>query len=355
MERFVFVAAITVAVIVALSYSVSQMPWSVQIDGIDHRRDPVFDVAAGRIEPQAFATSSIAVRHAAARIVITPEDRIDVSVEIENPGRLPMPELEFDDNRLTIDGRLGGRVGDCGEESVDVRGYGDIAEAELPLVTIRAPRALSFDMHGASRAEIGPSQAFKGSFSGCGDARIGDVADDLELDIAGSGEIVAGSARELSANLAGSAELQAGAIAEGADLDLAGAGEVRLASVSGALNISTAGSGEVEIAGGALSSADIEIAGSGDVSIAAPIERLSADIVGSGAIDVAATVGDIDADIAGSGGVRVQSMTGNLSQDVFGSGRVEIGSRAPAAPAQVQSPEAVPPAPTPPPAAPGIP
>ena len=177
----------------------------------------------------------------------------------------------------------------------------------------------------ASNAEIGPAQALDASFSGCGIAQIGDVAENLSVDLAGSGEVRTGSAGELSADLAGSGELFVGAVANGAKVDVAGSGRVEIASLTGALSMDGAGSGNLLVQGGAITDANIDLAGSGDVSIAAPVQRLEVSIVGSGDVDVAAAVGDIEAEIAGSGGVSAQSVTGAVHREVWGSGEIRIG------------------------------
>ena len=326
MERFVFVAAVTVAIVLGLFHFLGGPSWSINIDGFEGgRHDPVLQVSAGRLADQTYQTSDIEVRYAAARVVVTPEDRQDLVIAIDNPGHAPMPEVRMEGGRLIVDGRLRGRVSDCKHDSVELRGYGAIARADLPLIQIRAPRTLSVDVGGASSSEIGPAQALDASFSGCGGAQIGDVAENLSIDLAGSGEVRAGSAGGLSADLAGSGEIYVGAVADGAKVDIAGSGRVEVASLTGTLSMDGAGSGDLTVQGGAITEANIDLAGSGDVSIAAPVQRLEVSIVGSGDVDVAAAVGDIEAEIAGSGGVSAQSVTGAVHREVWGSGEIRIG------------------------------
>lgn len=341
MERFVFVTAIIVAIFFALSQMIGG-GHSISFNIGDFEgggADPVVEVSAGQLPAQTYADGGIDIRHAAARIVVTPEDRTDISIEIDNPGKLPMPEVRNEDGDLVIDGRVRGRIQECLEEAVDVRGYGVIASPELPLITIRAPRNVSIDIGSGGTTEIGPSQTLELEFSGCGAAHIGDVADTLGVDLSGSGAIVTGAARTLKADIAGSGSLRTGAIAERADIDLAGSGEVELASLAGALALDGAGSGAVSIGGGALTEANIDLAGSGGVEIAAPIQNLQVGIVGSGDVNVPATVGDVSADIAGSGNVSIRAVTGAVSKDVWGSGDVRVGGAAPPArPAPPQPP-----------------
>lgn len=327
MERFVFVAAIVGAVIFALVHMAGgghTLRFSVG-DFDTGGADPVVEVSAGQLAAQTYADAGIEVRHAAARVVVMPEDRTDISVAIDNPGRVPMPEIRTDGGRIIVDGHLRGRIQGCQGDQVEVRGYGAVASTDLPTITIHAPRTLSVDVGSGSTTEIGPSQSLDASFSGCGSAQIGDVADTLGLDLSGSAEIAAGSARVLKADVAGSGALTGGAIAERADIDVAGSGEVELASLTGALGYDGAGSGNLRIRGGALSDANIDLAGSGDVEITAPVEHLQVSIVGSGDVSVVAAVGEVDADIAGSGGVSVQSVTGAVRKEVWGSGDVVVG------------------------------
>jgi hypothetical protein len=326
MERFVFIVAVTVAALYAAAHTIgADRSLSFSVGDLDGGGDPVVEVGAGELAARTYANGDIEIRHAAARIVVTPEDRADISIEIDNPGQLPMPEIHAEDGQLIVEGRLRGRIQECLEDAVDVRGYGVIAAPELPLITIRAPRTLSLDIGSGSVTRIGPSQTLEAAFSGCGSADIGDVAETLGLDLSGAGAVNAGAARVLKADMAGSGALRVGAVAERAEIDLAGSGEVDLASLTGALALDGAGSGSFRLGGGALTEANIDLAGSGDVEIAAPVQHLQVSIVGSGDVDVAGAVGDIDADIAGSGGITAQAVTGAVRKNVWGSGDVHVG------------------------------
>jgi hypothetical protein len=326
MERFVFVAAVTIALVAGAFYFLGGPSWSIHIDDFEGgRQDPVVEVSAGRMEAQTYTASEISVRYAAANVVVTPEDRADIAVEIDNPGRTPMPEVRVEGGELIVDGRLRRRIGECNADGVELRGYGSVSRAEMPRVQIRAPRALRIHVGGASNAEIGAAQSLDASFSGCGEATIGDVADTLALELAGSGSVRAGTARSLEAELAGSGEIETGAIAEGAEVDVAGSGHVVIASLNGALSMDGAGSGNLDVRGGAITTASVDLAGSGDVNLAGPVERLEVSIVGSGDVEVDGAVGDINAEIAGSGGVSAGSVTGEVRKETWGSGDVHIG------------------------------
>jgi|CXWL01.1.fsa_nt_gi hypothetical protein len=338
MERFVFIAAVTFAIIfgvVALvgggHLNVGRGAFNIEFDGDGFRQDPVVETAPGRMEAQAFVGDELRLKHAAARVTITPEDRQDFLIEIDNPGHAPMPEVTTADGHVIIDGRLAGRIDNClSDGGVDLRGYGDVAGADLPRINIRAPRRLVVSLGEGSSTEIGATEALELDFSGCGTATLADVAGALELDVAGSGQVRAGAARSLSADVAGSGDIVVGAITEGAEIDIAGSGTVTIANLAGPLSSDGAGSGDVIVQGGAITTAKIDLAGSGQVNIAASVQRLEVSILGSGGVDVAGDVGDIEADIAGSGSVTARTVTGAVTKDVLGSGDVRVsGERLP--------------------------
>lgn len=328
MERFVFVAAVTIAIIVGVVafFGGPHFNFGINIDSDARGIAPVVQVTAGRMESQAYAGSELRIRNAAANVVITPEDRTDYLVEIDNSaGQAPMPTVAIEGGRVTIDGQLRGRIADCTNGGASLRGYGDVTAEQMPRITIRAPRALNIDRSGAGTTEIGAAESVDLDFSGCGTANVGDLSGDLDLDVSGSGQIHAGAAHSLTADMAGSGEVSVGVVAEDANIDIAGAGSITVASVTGALSVDGAGSGNVAVQGGAITNAEIDLAGSGDVSIAAPVQNLNVSIVGSGDVDVTAAVGDIDADIAGSGSVTAPSVTGTVQKEIFGSGEVRVG------------------------------
>ena len=326
MERFVFVTAVTCALIYAAFSLLGGHGHSLKIDvDFDGPTAELVEVAPGRFEQQAFAGARLSLDHTAAHVVITPEAREDFLIEIDNPGHAPMPTVDSDGDTVAIDGHLRGRIGDCQSGGgADLRGYGEFPLTDLPTITIRAPMTLKVDLSGAGLTEIGASQSLQIDQSGCGEVTFADVADAVSLDLAGSGAVRGGAARSLSADMAGSGSASLGAVANGAEVDLAGSGNVVLASLIGALTADQAGSGSVTIQGGALSSANIDLASSGKVTITAPVQRLDASVLGSGEVIVEGTVGDLNAEIAGSGRATAQAATGAVRCEVLGSGEVVV-------------------------------
>lgn len=329
MERFVFVAAVTIAIILGVvavfggRFVHFSGDWDIDADA---RMAPLVEVAPGNMAAQSYVGDKLDLDDLAANVVITTEDRADYMIEIANPaGRAPMPEIRVEGGRITVDGRLSRRIERCTEGGADLRDYGSVSAEELPRVTIRAPRDLNVSRDGAGTLEIGPTQSLDLDFSSCGSATVGDVVGALNIDLAGSGRIAAGAAQSLSADVAGSGGLSVGAVAQGANVDIAGSGEVRIASLNGDLSADGAGSGNLSVQGGAVNDANVDLAGSGDVDIMAPIRSLRVSIVGSGSLDVGGEVGDIEADIAGSGNVSARAVTGSIRKDVWGSGDVRVG------------------------------
>lgn len=333
MERFVFVAAVTFAAIFAFAamlghghFNVGDGEFNIEF-GDEGGVDEMVSAAPGRMETRVFEGEELILRHVAARVTITPEDRADFSIEIENPGRAPMPAVTAESGTVRINGQLRGRISECREAGgVKLEGYGELAAVDLPQIIIRAPRALRLSFGGAGTAQIGPSETLVLGASGCGSVTAGDVAGAIEVEQSGAGWVTAGAGRNLRLESTGAGHFSAGALAEGAEIGLTGAGDVTLASLRGALEIDSTGAGSITINGGAVTDAAIELSGAGGVDIAASVQRLNADIVGPGAVNVTATVGDVEAEIRGPGSVNLRAVSGRIiRQDVTGPGSLNVG------------------------------
>lgn len=331
MERFVFVAAIVVASIFAIGalFGGHREGWGIHFN-VDGDEDgfgtaELVQLVPAQVPAQSYQAGAIRLRHIAARVVVTPEDRTDVSIEIDNPGSAPTPQVSLEEGRLTIDGQLRGRIGSCSEEGVDLRGYSFVPTEQMPLITIRTPRDLDLSFTGAGRAEIGATQALSLNINGCARANAGDVAAEADLDLNGSGQIVVAGAQHVSVDLNGSGDVRVETVRAGADAEVNGSGNVTIANLTGALSIDNRGSGSLSVGAGAVTGADIELFGSGQVTLGAPIERLNVSIFGSGDVEAPVAVGELEAEIFGSGDVRVQSVSGALRQESRGSGSVRVG------------------------------
>jgi len=330
MERFVFVAAIVVASIFALGAIFGgphSSRWGFHFDIDDEGRgtSELVELTAGQASAQAYEAGSIRLRHVAARVLVTAEDRSDISVEIDNPGGAPMPVVTLEGGRLTVNGQLRGRIGNCTEEGVDLHGYGFTTYDRMPLITIRTPRTVDLSLTGAGRAEIGASDELNLDVNGCAHATAGDVSGAVEVNLNGSGQIVVAGGQEANIDVNGSGQVRIEAVRAGAESEVNGSGGVVIANLTGPLTMDNRGSGSLEVLGGAVTEADIELFGSGQVTLAAPTERLMVQIFGSGDVEAPVTVGALEAEIFGSGDVRVQAVTGELRQEARGSGSVRVG------------------------------
>lgn len=275
--------------------------------------------AAGLTAALPAAAQSVEIREAVARVVVIPEDRTDVAVEIE-PGQsgLPTPRVVRRGADVRIFGELGRNpTRSCssgsadarqpGEgASVEVRGHGRINMEDAPLIVVRTPRDVDVSTDGAVFGSVGrgASSLELGSM-GCGGWTVANVRGPASLSIGGSGSIRAGATDALKANIGGSGSVHAGAT-RNLDANIGGSGSIRVASVQGDVATAIGGSGGIRIDGGRIG-------------------RLTAAIGGSGSVDASAPVGDVSATIAGSGSVRVASVSGSVSQNSFGVGRVVVG------------------------------
>jgi hypothetical protein len=323
MERFVFVTAIVIAVVYA---AVAMLGSHIQVnfsDAIDP--SPVVQVAPGTMTTQTFAGKDLHIKDAAAVVTITPEDRQDFSIQIDNPGHAPMPAISATDGDVVVDGKLRGRIRECDDDSVELRGYSTVSRTDLPHIIIHAPRALTTEVNGAVYADVAAAQSVDGTFSGCGQSTIADVAGALKITSNGSGAVHASAAQSLEAQLSGSGRVETGAIAGDANITTDGSGSVTISSLNGNLVGHSSGSGGVHVQGGHIGTADITLVGSGGATIGAPVQTLKVHGVGSGDVEVTAPVGNIDADLVGSGDVIAPSMTGAMTGHQVGSGRVRVG------------------------------
>jgi hypothetical protein len=179
----------------------------------------------------------------------------------------------------------------------------------------------------ASNATIGRSKEAHLSMAGSGKINIADTTGDLHMDIAGSGNIRAGSAADVHADVAGSGSAVMGAINGGLHLDIAGSGDFSATKVNGPVHVGIVGAGSVNIPQGIANPLHVDIMGAGNF------------IFGGEAVDPHVSA-------LGSGRVKLRSYTGKMHSD--GMVDVQVGPEgfpsAPPAPAAPPAPPA-PPAP----------
>ncbi len=256
------------------------------------------------------AAPRVEIKDAVARVTVIPEDRGDIKVEfLSTNAKLPL-QVRTANGKVTIDGDLDRKIRSCkgerGVVRVQVAGVGEVAYADMPQVVIRTPRDVAIQAGGAVFGAVGKTASLELSNAGCGDWTLANVAGQMKLNQAGSGDTFTGSAQGAVIHAAGSGDIRTMAISGPLEISIAGSGDVRAASVEGALNIKAAGSGDVKVLAGRVGAMNVAVAGSGDVDFRGVAQSLKARI-------------------AGSGDVRVQDVKGEVSKTIMGSGAVTIG------------------------------
>lgn len=267
--------------------------------------------------------AEVEIENAVARVVVIPEARSDIQVEVSGGEGSGLPALKVSrtgSGKVEIDGDLDRRIRGCrmsgivlndavsptnppSNLEVEVRDLGQVKLASAPLVTIRTPMDVRIETGGAVFGSIGRSTSVKLGSAGCGDWTIANVAEDLSVAVAGSGDVRAGTARHLKASIAGSGDVRVGAV-RSLEASIAGSGDVRVARLDGPVEASIAGSGDVLVEGGRATRVKASIAGSGDVRIAGASDSVEASIIGSGDVRVA-SAGSVKKSVIGSGSVLV--------------------------------------------------
>ena len=285
-------------------------------------------VLAALAAAQPAAAQEAEIRNAVARVIVIPEDRADIAVEItRGSADLPQLTVERRGDKVRIDGGLGRRrsllqfsndsIRSCssgradgrqpGEgATVEVGGVGRIRLEDAPLIVLRTPRDVDVSSGSGVYGAIGRgARTVDLGAGGCGNWTVANVDGRLEVGVGGSGVVRTGASRSLNASVGGSGSILAGATGD-LEANVGGSGNIVVAGVNGATDISIGGSGDVTIRGGRATSLEVAIAGSGNVRFDG-------------------TAGSLEASIAGSGDVRVAEVTGPVSRSIVGSGEVRVG------------------------------
>jgi hypothetical protein len=273
----------------------------------------------------------VEIRNAVARVVVIPEDRADVDVQVVNGSRAELPHITIqrtESGKIKLDGGLdssgvmgrnrirgcdtrgpapaagGNPLDSLGNTTVRIRDLGDVNMRETPIITIRTPKDVRVSAGGAVFGWIGRGNSVELGNSGCGDWVVAQTSGPVDVSQAGSGDTTIASSTRLSVSIAGSGDVTAGPTGE-VEASIAGSGDVTVAAVRGSVEASIAGSGDVTINGGAATSVEANIAGSGDVTVNAPAGRVEANIMGSGDVNVRSASGPVSKSVMGSGTIHV--------------------------------------------------
>lgn len=265
--------------------------------------------SAALLGATAAQAASVEIKDAAARVVVIPEARSDVKVEFltTNPG-LPLT-IRTEGDKTVVDGDLRfNAIHNCrtinGKTSVNVKGKSYDWE-NLPQIVVHVPMDAEVAGGGAVFGSVGRTNSLQLSNAGCGDWTVANVAGELKINQAGSGDTTAGTAGSVSINIAGSGDVATAAISGPLAVNIAGSGDVEAASVTGPVSANIMGSGDVKVRGGQVAEVAVSIAGSGDVTVMAPAQSLTAKIAGSGDVRVVRVSGAVTKKVAGSGEVVI--------------------------------------------------
>jgi len=263
-------------------------------------------LAFGTFAQAAQASTEVELRHAAARVVVIPENRPDVAFSVNyGSSLLPKIMVHEEGNKLVADGKLDMHAINCHDNGINVGGYGDIAKENLPEVIIHVPMDAKVSFGGGSFGEVGASTSLEFDEGGCGVWKIADVADKGEINIGGSGTVNTGSISNAEVNIGGSGNFHARSVGR-LEGNIGGHGDIDADTITGDSEINIGGSGNVNLAAGQSPRMEINVAGSGRVNFGGEVR-------------------DLEVNIVGSGDVHVKKVTGNVSKSVMGSGNIVIG------------------------------
>ena len=305
--------------------------------------------ASGALAGPALAAPQLIIRHAAMNIVVQPEERNDIEVDVYRPNaRLPLRVVQEGADTV-IDGDLPSFFTSCHGRAdglhVSVLGRGDFSVSQMPQVLVRVPVDAVVESSGIVHGAVARSQSLTLGVSGCSDWTVANVAGQLNAALSGVGDLRAGNSKAAEVALSGVGHLSIGEVQTQLVAHLSGAGSLSVRG-AGAADIAISGSGglttgpiagplSVHVSGaGGLRTASVEgpvtadISGVGSVKIAAGhAPSMNAAVSGTGAVDFRGVADTLDARVSGVGSVDVARVTGAVSQHVSGVGSVHVDSR----------------------------
>jgi len=146
---------------------------------------------------------------------------------------------------------------------------------------------------------------FKIAIGGSANCKIEPSCGILEISISGSGDVTAADCNRMDCRIAGSGSVSVGEAVFGANISISGSGDVQADLLCAPL-VNIAGSGSVrarEVKGDEM---NISTAGSGDVECGGEVDTLKLKVNGSGEFDAPKlTVGEAHVSIAGGGDIVI--------------------------------------------------
>jgi hypothetical protein len=173
------------------------------------------------------------------------------------------------------------------------------------VVTLRTPLDVTIEANGAILGEVGPSRSLALRQERCGGWRLGDVSDHLAIDVQGMANVEAGAAGDATLALQGLGDVHLRST-KGLTARLEGLGDLTVDEVSGPVEASLEGMGDLRIRGGHATSFRARLDGMGDINF-------------GGVADT------VDASADGMGGIRIAKATGEVHKSASGFSHVTVG------------------------------
>jgi hypothetical protein len=301
------------------------------------------------LAPQALAAPRLVIRNAAVSIVVEPEARGDIAVNVYRPNpRLPL-EVRREGADVVIDGHLPQFLTTCHGSGEGLRafvfGRGDYAISQMPQVQVRVPADAVIESGGIVHGVVTRSDNLTLDAAGCGDWTVANVDGRLGASVSGVGDLRTGSAASADVTLSGTGHLSVGQVktelvahlsgagslavraAGGADLSISGSGGLSTGPIAGPLTARISGAGGLKTAS-VSGPVDARVSGVGNVEIAGGhVPSMSAEVSGTGHIAFGGVADTLDASVSGVGNVEVARVTGSVNQHVSGIGSVHVASR----------------------------
>lgn len=264
--------------------------------------------AAVAASPALAAPPSVRLDHLAARVVVISEDRANVTADVRG-GRTDLPRtvLRVSGSELTVAGGLSdSQLRQCRSSKgrMKLGLFHSYAIADLPVVTIHAPRDVVIESNGAISGEIGPSRSVDLRQRRCGEWSIGDVGERLALNLSGLGDVRAGSARKADLRVSGMGDVHIRSTSA-LNAELSGLGDLVVDDASGPVEAELSGMGDIRIRGGHVTTLKLTQSGMGDISFHGVADSLDASSSGMGGIDVAKVTGEVRQRHSGMSHVRI--------------------------------------------------
>ena len=295
----------------------------------------------------ALADPNLQIKDAALRVVVVPENRADVVVDVYRPNSdLPLHVTKLGDD-VVIDGGLTGFLTTCHGSGAGLHafifGKGDFAVSQFPQVLVHTPMNVRVSAGGIVQGSIAHGKDVSLRHGGCGDWTVANASGELQADVAGVGDIRAGTAHSADLTLSGTGHISAVAVdaqltarvsgsgdigvqtAGAADLTITGSGSIKTGPIAGGLSAVISGAGSLNVASlNGPFTAHVSGVGSVDAP-AGHATSLTANVSGSGSVKFGGVADSVDANVSGVGSVDVAKVTGPVNQHVSGVGSVHIG------------------------------